>query len=152
MSIDQRATAFLTARYDEQEATVNAVSPHGPDGDHLDWAEYSALERRWNQQLHGRKCGWKLGEQLALRCSCGAGARILADLVSKRALLELHTNENDGECATCAHASGWFGRTGTLLPDPYPCETLRHLLAPFADHPDFDPDWALPVAPARTRQ
>lgn len=62
---------------------------------------------------------------------------VLADLAAKRRIVELHTryepnaHECPGDFSTFAVAEG------------APCPTLRALAQPFADHPDFRPEWKL---------
>jgi len=75
--------------------------------------------------------------------------RYLADIEAKRRIVELHTpfhvtTENDGlnwdyqGCGECSMPDGVEeGETW------WPCETLRLLALPYADHPDFDERWSL---------
>jgi hypothetical protein len=73
-------------------------------------------------------------------------ARILAEVDAKRQLLKLHRNES-GYCAVCAHpedfdedADGnreWI-RTAIV----WPCPTVRLLTLPYADHPEYRPEWS----------
>jgi Family of unknown function (DUF6221) len=81
-------------------------------------------------------------------CDCGYPVYVLADIAAKRRILDLHALQNDergrAQCAYCArlcHSNSglWCGE-----PDaPYPCETVRILVAPFATHPDYDPAWSV---------
>jgi hypothetical protein len=52
-------------------------------------------------------------------------ARVLREVAAKRAILELHAQGTD-----------WDG-------EPWPCSTIRALIAIWRDHPDFDPAWAI---------
>jgi hypothetical protein len=66
-------------------------------------------------------------------------ARVLADLDAKRGIMALHEpyeyeDVDDLHCAVC----------GDVPQVPYPCGTLLVLVQPYADHPDFDPAWAIP--------
>lgn len=59
-------------------------------------------------------------------------ARVLAECAAKRAIIALH--EAAGvDCRTC----GTAGEHGV----DYPCETLRALALPDADHPDYREEW-----------
>lgn len=67
-------------------------------------------------------------------------SRVLAEVAAKRAILDDHWNLNaelDEEhwvCARCHSRS----RHDAMR---WPCPTLRALVLPFRDHPEFDPDW-----------
>ena len=57
-------------------------------------------------------------------------ARMLAEREAKRRITELHGSDDpkwEGDCP-------WCGVKG-------PCLTLRALAMPYADHPDFRPEW-----------
>ena len=59
---------------------------------------------------------------------------VLADVAAKRAIVELHRPNAEGDlCTMCTEtgpdAQGW------------PCDTVRLLALPYAEHPDFDPSW-----------
>ena len=64
--------------------------------------------------------------------------RLLADCKCKRRIVALHSLEPDpqpdenwlGLCAVCNSTT-----------EGYPCTTLRTLALPYADHPDFNPEW-----------
>jgi hypothetical protein len=96
-------------------------------------------------------------------------ARVLAEVEAKRQLLELHAPEwdtvewphdQDGKghaqvCRSCGNRDidSWVnwrplvGEAGALpegVKPPYvvaPCPTLRLLALPYADHPDYRPEW-----------
>ncbi len=67
-------------------------------------------------------------------------ARVLAEVAAKRRIVELHAPLYEGlwdtplVCRTCEdrerHDAAW-----------YPCDTLRPLALPYADHESFDPAW-----------
>jgi hypothetical protein len=74
-------------------------------------------------------------------------ARVLADCTARRRIIELHHDWThtweDGEVTVgCAHCT-WTGNDGMDYPSDGPCETLRLLAAPYADHADFDPGWGI---------
>lgn len=67
-------------------------------------------------------------------------ARVLRDVEAKRAILRAHWRDNDGAgpvCYTCGDADPNTGKRE----GEWPCETLRLLALPFADHKDFDESW-----------
>ncbi len=59
--------------------------------------------------------------------------RVLAECKAKRAIVEIHDGTVDGERNT--HPCD-----GTL--GVYECDTLRALAAVYADHADYNPEWA----------
>lgn len=69
-------------------------------------------------------------------------ARVLAECEAKRAIVELHANnEGDlerGSCSTCTDRD-YLG----IVDDEWPCATIRALALPYADHPDFESGWVL---------
>lgn len=108
-------TTFLRARLDEDEQTASTAGPYDRDGG-IEWAEVGAIT-----------------EVLLI----GAD-RVLAEVQAKRAILDLHTctcpNPNCTDCDACSgqhHAD----------PTPAPCETIKHLALPYADHPDYREEW-----------
>ena len=60
-------------------------------------------------------------------------ARVLAEVAAKRAILDLHAEPGHLPCD--AH--------NPITLDNEHCETVLLLAAPHADHPDFDPSWAI---------
>jgi len=62
-------------------------------------------------------------------------ARVLAECAAKRAIVALHQSfEARGyECLTC----GTVGEYGV----DWPCDTLRALALPYADHADYLEEW-----------
>jgi hypothetical protein len=65
-------------------------------------------------------------------------AHVLADIAAKRAIVEEHTCQcPDPDCGDCGACSGYHHAD----PTPAPCTTLRLLVQPYAERPDFDPQW-----------
>jgi hypothetical protein len=64
-------------------------------------------------------------------------ARVLREVEAKRRLLDLH------EPGTQEYVDGDVCMVCTLQGDGpyYPCDTLRLLALPYADHPDYREDW-----------
>jgi hypothetical protein len=72
-------------------------------------------------------------------------ARVLAEVAAKRAIVDLHS-PSEGDCRTCAHLTDDEDPDGNwytdVLGEPWPCPTLRHLAAVYADQPGYRPEWA----------
>ncbi len=75
---------------------------------------------------------------------------VVAQIAAQRKIIELHLvfeyhqtktawreKRTYLHCGTCGDPQGW----DQTPPVDWPCPTLLALLQPFADHPDFDPDW-----------
>lgn len=74
-------------------------------------------------------------------------ARVLAEVAAKRRIVELHTPKDPPGlhlCPVCVSWEIWRSQEpGESLPlDDAPCETLRLLALPFADHPAYETEWA----------
>jgi hypothetical protein len=54
--------------------------------------------------------------------------RVAAEIDAKRRIIDLHSGDNDEPC-----------QTGNWVYEP--CPTLRLLTLPYADHPDYQPEW-----------
>lgn len=65
-------------------------------------------------------------------------ARVLADVAAKQAILALHapTDDDPGGPPYCIECQRYDGAGK-------PCPTILLLAAPYADHPDYDPAWAV---------
>jgi len=60
-------------------------------------------------------------------------ARVLADCEAKRRIVGLHERRPDWpDCQECGDRDDI---------KPWPCSTLRLLALPYADHPDYRPEW-----------
>ena len=74
-------------------------------------------------------------------------ARVLAEVAAKRRIIDLHwpapwhprvnsdIPQGTAVCSTCGDME-WYAETA-------PCDTIKALAQPYADHPDFDPAWKL---------
>ena len=69
--------------------------------------------------------------------------RVLREVEQKQQLLAIHVPEpmsiHGRTCTECRiPETGWEHG----VPSPFPCRTLRVLVAAYSDHPDYQPDWA----------
>jgi hypothetical protein len=86
----------------------------------------------------------------------GHSGRILAECEAKRRIVEMHSktaiswSTPDGRLAKgdeerlvyCEHCSFHEQYEGfNDYEEPSPCPTLRILALPYADHPDYQPEW-----------
>lgn len=123
---------FLTARLDEDERAARFA-----------FADHNDAGPEWTEVRSGAV---SVGDHEDELFTFDAGisrhivrhdpARVLREIAAKRAVLDLHTwtASLDG-CWSC---SGDHGAD----PTPAPCETLRHMAAVHADHPDYQQEWA----------
>jgi hypothetical protein len=145
--------AFVNARLDEREAAAKAategewhwVDPGGK-------VKQALVAGTWDRQH-----GWRTvlpsangdvypscfdAEHIALNDP----AFVLADVAAKRRIVDAalrHLAVIDGEWGCCHSAEAIAaGRCPDNSPDQ--SEIIRQLAAPFAQHPDFDPAWAVP--------
>lgn len=119
--------AFLTARLDEDEA------------------EQREKLRGW----HEPNCA--VIEDVDYECDCGVPARVLADVAAKRRIIELHRSGGRVSLGDDDQPESWRDYCDTCgsgepyeYPTWWPCDTLRLLALPFADHPDCRPEWRPP--------
>ncbi len=131
---DTDIAAFLTARYDEDEKWAR-------DRDERSKAMYRTLKGGAAQ------FGADVPPPSGPTPQNNPANRALADIAAKRAIL-----------ASAVHLCEISERVAENLPDGLPitvqtailidfygsCRvTLKQLAAPYADHPDYDPKWAL---------
>lgn len=131
-------TEFLEARIAEDEAVAKAAiapSEMHPYGD--DNIPALAVEDV-PDQVRGY-LGGTWGEHLARH----GPARVLAECAAKRAILALHRRDDEVQhmvygdiypCTECGDADA--------SPVEFPCNTIRSLAAVYADHPDYQQQWA----------
>lgn len=105
--------AFLRARLDEDERTARAVSPCYPPDDPLAITEDLAHATRWGP------------------------ARVLAEVEAKRRMVDLHQPAMDGGGRTSCSSCGELN----CCSEPWPCPTARLLALPYAEGPDYRPEW-----------
>jgi hypothetical protein len=63
-------------------------------------------------------------------CTCGWTERWAAEIDAKRRIVVLHQS-----------VKPVFGRPVCMCEGKDPCPTLAALALPYADHPDFQPEW-----------
>jgi hypothetical protein len=69
-----------------------------------------------------------------------------------RAVVAAHADTNDGDCATCVIGGWGWPVMGACSAVAYPCPTVRHVAAIWAEHPDYDPAWAPEDTPSTIRR
>jgi hypothetical protein len=144
-TVTMTLTEFLLARIAEDEAAAKAAQYVTADdlSDHHE-------PRWWVKEEHGRiyAGGWlrvvdggaPAGERSFVNTAAlphiarHDPARILAECAAKRRIVDMHGDSEPGryvddppECTRCD--------------EPYPCEDLRAIALPFADHPDYREEW-----------
>ncbi|MBO9523407.1 MAG: hypothetical protein J7518_17905 [Nocardioidaceae bacterium] len=122
---------FLMARYDEEEAMARATSYN---------------ERDLAQQPHSITCGYRMTElSVNPECICRWPDRVLAECEANRCIVGLHTGPDYWD-------SPDFHLCADSMINNDECPTLRALALPYADHEDYQPEWAgNDESPAATR-
>ncbi|MER7131231.1 DUF6221 family protein [Streptosporangium saharense] len=75
-------------------------------------------------------------------------ARVLREVEAKRRIMGLHQEGVDNDLPDDEEPDPAAGDTRCMVcaavgePPYYPCQTLRILAHPYADHPDYQPEWA----------
>jgi hypothetical protein len=122
-------TEFLLARIAEDEAMATAAV----DGGGLNWTvQYGGC--RIEDDL-GSVVVYDEGsptEDEAAHIARWDPARVLAECEAKRRIVKLHEIDwrDDRICGLCERNYS------------FPCPTVRALTLPYADHPDFQQEWA----------
>lgn len=142
---------FLAARLQEDEDTARAATAgpwrweHG-EGDLCNDPEcpYGTLIGVWEDgetpfhiwDVHGfdAKEGSRADADHIARHD---PARVLREVAAKRAIIEEHTCPCSDDCDDCGACSG----SHMADPTPAPCNTLKLLALPYADHPAYNPKW-----------
>ncbi|MFE3449635.1 DUF6221 family protein [Nonomuraea sp. NPDC059194] len=128
--------AFLRARLDEDETLAQAaISALGAADGNPGWPDYETF----------RTPALDTAEEYLERFQ---PARVLREVEAKRRLVELHLpeplSETDrqlfGFTLKCAGES-WvcYGDGEDIV--PWPCDHLKLLALPYADHPEYRADW-----------
>ena len=117
---------FLRARLDEDEAQAReAVTIRQRTYSHQPWVNDPDHElKAWDDHPAGVVL---LGPE-----------RLLAEVAAKRQVLDVHEPEPGAGCLVCDHDCNF----GYVYGDGTGCTTIRALASVYADHPDYDPEWA----------
>lgn len=135
---------FLLERIAEDGASAREAADALP-GKWASWNRSWDHERRDLAADHGRVATIPIGadEHIARHDP----ARVLAECAAKRAIVDEHDEVTPGvlprgvadTCGRCADVEeADFGGTPMVR---WPCPTLRHLAAVYADHPDYRDEW-----------
>lgn len=140
---------FLLARLTEDEATATAAA--GPHGASFQGRSFSLSFDKVIEDAYDM-----LGREIDEHITHWSPARVLAEVEAKRRILDEHSEfmdspsfgkplEGKGICRRCCDIEGsdWDGPPT----QKYPCDTLRLLVLPYADHPSCHPSW-LPAVKA----
>lgn len=151
---------FLRARFDDDERIAGSATPGpwtwtgeqcyagekcGDDHRHPAWGHMGPDLRGAGDEFVLFSGGHDADQITVARpdadhIACWDPRRAIAEVAAKRAILDDHWNLNaelDEEhwvCARCHDRS----RHDAMR---WPCPTLRALVLPFRDHPDFNPAW-----------
>ena len=150
-------TDFILQRVAEDEAVAReAIDPARP-GEHWRWEAPDATDdpdaQLWLRTAEefattsgvGPLPAFPLGFEFKAEPSRGMAhiarhdpARVLAECEAKRRIVGLHVCAcPDPTCGDCGECSGLHHAD----PTPAPCDTLRLLALPYADHEDYDEGW-----------
>lgn len=125
--------AFLLARIAEDEQAVQTIVDVEPTGASL--LIHDRPIHTWISE-HPSQESWEMAR------------RVLAECEAKRRIIELHcartvaipdyeVHELICSMCSCPHASS----VGADEYEPFPCRTLRLLVLPYADQPDYRAEW-----------
>lgn len=119
---------FLRARLDEDEAAANAANT---DQARTPWGDPTLSPvppEQWGYLVDGY-----LGGSIGAHCARWDPLRVLRDVALKVYLLDRHREVTYyGGACSCDECEGV----------PFPCETMRHVAAVYAGHPDYRQEWA----------
>jgi len=125
---------FLRDRLFEEQAMAQAAidDDSGQDG---------GFEDEFDRLTKGRAIAGPLAFEPRFAEACArmiiwnTPRRVLEDIMSKRAIVDLHTGTH--ECTEIQ------GSCVEYFAEWEPCPTLRLLAAPYRNHPDYNPDWSV---------
>lgn len=86
------------------------------------------------------------GTELQFMAGPGHPSRVLAEVAARRRIVEMHTPKGRTGlhlCPVCVSWEMWLSQEpgGALPLDDAPCDTLRLLALPYAEHPDYRQEW-----------
>jgi len=124
--------AFLRARLDEDEQMARAAGNRR-------WLVQDNIIELYPEREDDGFISWPTRAD-ARHAANWDPARVLADIASKRKILDLHRPEpfRGGPHLVCVPCSG--GGPQDYYVTDWPCQTLYILAEPFASHPDYPKD------------
>lgn len=149
--------AFLAARLDEDAAVARAAAVRASryPGDRWEVGgtvyredyEFVAINTPPPEVVEIAGAGFDgtggiHGERFAEHIARHDPARVLAETAAKRAILELHGGALV-PASCCAREMEGYSVIEWYDARTDPCPTLRALAAPYAEHPDFKPEWRI---------
>ena len=124
-------TEFLLARIAEDEAVATAATPgpwrHNQDGDVLS-SEWCVVDTESGANPPDVTDAAHIARH--------DPARILAECEAKRQIIDEHQIEVGGASQCCVRC-GVPGYESIEAP----CDTIKYLALPYANHPDYLPEW-----------
>jgi uncharacterized protein DUF6221 len=133
--------AFISARLDEDEAyALEAAKEFGPDWIEI-WSGQIDLSANLPDRQPPADRSWDAHVQtndsrVSRHMVRHDPARVLREVAAKRRVLERHGGE-DHMCVKGIvgySVQAWYDKDEA-------CPDLLNLAAPYADHPDYDPEW-----------
>lgn len=141
---------FLTARLDEDQAAAEAATRGPWDADPNDFAgdEYWRIHTRLSvnpRVIEVAGSGYEGGgiheESDARHIARHDPARVLREVEAKRAQVALHVPEYIETINPDRDEIS--GEICTLCDEPFPCDSLKLMAAPDAEHADYNPAWTI---------
>lgn len=133
---------FLRARLDEDEQAARAAG----------WHRWVLVDDEISTVGNGRLVVRLERDYDGPHITRHDPARVLREVDAKRRIVELHgplqlpaTNYRPTMlqceyCASLCHSRSGLG-CDQPIDAPWPCDTVRLMALPYADHPDFDESW-----------
>jgi hypothetical protein len=133
---------FLRDRLDEDEQTARATEWCAGTKTFNGWDAHRVDDDEWEVRSRGAQIVRDVGPEFAAHIARHDPARVLAEVEAKRRIVECHESwvagNGDTICGRCGREH-IDGRPG----GHFPCQTLRLLALPYADHPDYRQEWSL---------
>lgn len=135
---------FIRARLDEDEVAAKACAS-GIEGSWRGTTEWHASERRRAVYAGAYPVADYIGELTghAEHIARHDPARVLRAVAAKRGLLKPHEPsfyDDQLGCGECGWPSDY--PDPAIIPQWWPCQTVRLIASEWDDHADYLPDWA----------